>query len=302
MSNNKVLVSGATGFVGKNLCSYLERQGKECIPLPLREHNRAEYFPGQADALIHLAGKAHDTGNTSNAAAYFEVNTALTKKVFEAFLKSDIKDFVYFSSVKAVADTVDDVLTEEQSPAPLTPYGQSKQAAERYLLDQRLPPGRRLFIIRPCMIHGPGNKGNLNLLYNFVAKGIPYPLAAYKNARSFLSIDNLCYVISEILRRPEVAPGVYNVADDEAVSTNHLIVLLSGSFNKKPRLLSVSPAIINAIARLGDILHLPLNSERLKKLTEKYVVSNRKIKSALGIESMPLTAEEGLKRTFQSFR
>lgn len=89
--------------------------------------------------------------------------------MFDKFLVSNIRDFS-FSSVKAVADTVDNVLDEELIAKPLTAYGRSKREAEEYILNQTLPEGKRLFIIRPCMIHGPGNKGNLNLLYNVVKK------------------------------------------------------------------------------------------------------------------------------------
>ncbi|MGD4786433.1 NAD-dependent epimerase/dehydratase family protein, partial [Xanthomonas citri pv. citri] len=121
-----------------------------------------------ADAIIHLAGKAHDTKNTSEESDYYQINTELTKVLFDKFLQSDIKDFIFFSSVKAAADTVEGVLTEEVEPNPKTPYGDSKIKAEQYLLSQELPSGKRVIIIRPCMIHGKGNKGNLNLLYKVV--------------------------------------------------------------------------------------------------------------------------------------
>src|SRR5690606_1547157 len=121
----------------------------------------------------------------------------------EQFLKRDAEVFIYMSSVKAAADTVDGILTEEKQPNPKTPYGQSKRKAEEYLLNATLPEGKRVYILRPCMIHGPGNKGNLNLLYKFVQKGIPYPLAAFENRRSFLSIDNLNFVILQLLQNAE---------------------------------------------------------------------------------------------------
>src|SRR5690606_27975560 len=109
---------------------------------------------------------------------------------------------------------------------PLTPYGKSKLEAELYLLAQKLPERKRLFIIRPCMIHGPGNKGNLNLLYKVVEKGIPWPLAAFHNERSFLSIDNLSFLIEKMLMHTDLASGVYNFADDDALSTNSLVKLI----------------------------------------------------------------------------
>lgn len=196
---------------------------------------------------------------------------------------------------------MDGILSELVLPTPGTPYGQSKLQAEQYLLSKELPAGKRVFIIRPCMIHGPGNKGNLNLLYNFVAKGIPYPLAAFDNKRSFLSIDNLCYTIKEILQHENIPGGVYNLADDEALSTNEVVTTIAQSLGKKPGLLNIPAGLLRLAARTGDILKLPINTERLKKLTESYVVDNSKIKKALGISSFPVKAREGLKKTIGSF-
>ncbi|MFK8288271.1 NAD-dependent epimerase/dehydratase family protein [Capnocytophaga canimorsus] len=296
----KTIITGASGFVGINLSMYLESKGIEVDRLSLRNENWQ--LNSSADAIIHLAGKAHDTENTSEEKAYFQVNTDLTIQVFDEFLKSDIRDFFYFSSVKAVADTIDAVLMEERLASPQTPYGRSKHKAEEYLLSQILPAGKRLFIIRPCMIHGEGNKGNLNLLYKIVEKDIPWFLASYENKRSFLSIDNLNYLIFEILNNEHILSGIYNFADDEALSTNDLIRIISETANRKTRLWNIPQSFISGIAKLGDLLKLPLNSERLKKLTESYVVSNQKIKSALGIEKLPLSAKEGLEKTIKSFK
>src|SRR5690606_5954228 len=185
---------------------------------------------------------------------------------------------------------------------PYTPYGKSKLEAEQYLLEQMLPEGKRLFIVRPCMIHGPGNKGNLNLLYKVVEKGVPWPLASFENRPSFLSIDNLSYLVEQMLVQAEVQSGVYNFADDDALSTNELVALISQTLGKKPKLWPISAGLIKGMVKVGDVLPLPLNSERLKKLTESYVVSNAKIKQALGIEKLQLTAKEGLEKTIRSFR
>src|SRR5690606_12724331 len=144
---------------------------------------------------------------------YFRINAELTKKLFDMFISSDISNFFYFSSVKAVKDRVEGILDETTIPDPQTPYGKSKHAAEEYVLKQKLATGKRVFIIRPTMIHGPGNKGNLNLLYKLVSKGIPWPLASFENSRSFLSIDNLNYLILEMLLQPKLESGIYNMAD-----------------------------------------------------------------------------------------
>jgi nucleoside-diphosphate-sugar epimerase len=296
-----VIITGASGFVGKNLVPYLTNASINVHPLSLRGE-WMQQLPARYDTIIHLAGKAHDTKNTSADAEYFEINSALTQKLFDVFLKSDARDFIYFSSVKAAADTVTGVLDEQAVPNPKTPYGQSKQEAEQYLLAQQLPEGKRVFIMRPCMIHGRGNKGNLNLLYQFVGKGIPYPLAAFENKRSFLSVENLCFVVKEIVADPEIKSGIYNLADDESLSTNEVVKTIAIALGKKPKLLSVPQGLLKAIARIGDAIKLPINSERLKKLTENYVVSNTKIKQALKIEALPVSARDGLSKTIQSFR
>ncbi len=296
----KIIITGASGFVGKNLSNYLQDKGNEIQKVSLRNENYM--FDKGTDAIIHLAGKAHDTSNTSEKNEYFKVNTDLTIEVFDKFLNSEIKDFFFFSSVKAVADRVDEALDEQYMPNPKTPYGKSKLKAEEYLLSKELPQEKRLFIIRPTMIHGEGNKGNLNLLYKVVNKGIPWPLALFENERSFLSIDNLNYLINEILNNQEISSGIYHLADDETISINQLIRIIANTSGKKTHLWKIPITLIKFVAKLGDKLRLPLNSERLQKLTENYVVSTQKIKTALGIEKLPLTAEEGLIKTIRSFK
>ena len=294
----KITITGSTGFVGANLQGYL-KSFHELHFISVR-YQPNQNFDLTTDAIIHLAGKAHDLKKVTNPQEYYEANFELTKQVFDSFLLSDASVFIYMSSVKASADEVKDILTEENSPNPKTHYGISKLQAENYILNQQLPEGKRVYIIRPCMIHGPGNQGNLNLLYTIVKKGFPWPLAAFENQRSFLSIDNLCFVIQELLNRNDIPSGIYNVADDKPLSTNELIALISKSQNKLPKTLAIPKKLISLLAKIGDVLHLPLNSERLQKLTDSYLVSNDKIVKAIG-KSFPISAEEGFKKTFQSF-
>ena len=295
-----IVITGTTGFVGQNLSTYLKAEGQIIDALNLRNNDWT--LNDNADAIIHLAGKAHDTSNSSNAESYFKINRDLTIKLFDQFLDTNIRDFFYFSSVKAIADTVDGPLHEDHIADPKTPYGKSKLVAERYLLNKNLPLGKRLFIIRPCMIHGPGNKGNLNLLYQVVEKGIPWPLASFENQRSFLSIDNLNYLILKILKNETIPSGVYQFADDQNLSTNDLVKIISNVSGKKEKLWKLNANLISNLAKIGDVLHLPLNSERLKKLTESYVVSNNKIKNVLGITNLPVSAVQGLEKTIKSFQ
>lgn len=316
----KILITGVHGFVGSNLVKYLapanEIYGLDIIA-PEKEGVVKTYswddldagLVPAVDAIVHLAGKAHDTKNQAAAEVYFKVNTGLTQKMFDYFLAhSDIRKFVFFSTAKAAADKVDGVLTEEVVPAPVGPYGESKIAAEKYILEKmeilrqaQDDRTKQVYIFRPCMIHGPGNKGNLNLLYNVVRKGIPWPLGAFENRRTFTSVENVCFAVNGVLTK-DVPSGIYNMGDDEALSTNELIEEICRSLGKKAHIWKLPKGFMNGFAQVGGWLHLPLNPERLRKLTENYISSNAKIKAALGVDRMPVDAHEGLKRTLDTFR
>lgn len=339
-----VLITGVHGFVGSNLVDALKKEhtiyGLDIIS-PEKDgvvktfswddidlvHGERLMVNGsslEVDAIIHLAGKAHDTKNKSAAEVYFKVNTGLTQMIFDYFLKSSAKKFVFFSTAKAAADRVDGVLTENVVPSPVGPYGESKIAAENYILckfkefnglsslredplepleqlEHLKPTSKDVYIFRPCMIHGPGNKGNLNLLYNVVKKGIPWPLGAYENRRTFTSIENICFAVNGVLTK-DVESGIYNMGDDEALSTNELIEEICKSLGKKAHIWKLPKGLMNGVAKVGGWLHLPLNPERLRKLTEDYVSSNAKIKKALGVEKMPVDARTGLQTTLKSFK
>ena len=290
-----IYLTGASGFVGENLISYFKNK------IEIKKHVRESEFLIKENTVIHLAGKAHDSKNISNKDEYYEVNTELTKQIFDSFLTSDSSIFIYMSSVKAVADNVVGILKEDCLPNPKTHYGKSKLLAENYILSQKIPSNKRVYILRPCMIHGPNNKGNLNLLYNLVLKRIPWILGAFQNKRSYCSIDNLLFVINELIKNTSIPSGVYNISDDGYLSTNEIVHLISNSNYQKPLILNVSPNIIKLIAKIGDIIPLPLNSERLKKLTESYMVSNKKIKKYIANE-LPLTNKQGLIKTLKSFK
>jgi nucleoside-diphosphate-sugar epimerase len=289
-----IFITGSSGFVGKSFIANFSEE-------KLIQWKRGNVINiNSALVVMHLAGKAHDLKKTLNPEEYYHVNTELTKTVFDAFLASDAKVFITLSSVKAVADVVQGELTEEYIPNPITHYGKSKLLAEQYILSTEIPEGKRVYILRPCMIHGPGNKGNLNLLYKLVSKGLPWPLGAFENKRSFCSIDNLMFIFKELFEREDIPSGVYNVADNEPISTNSLIRLIAASINKKGRIINISPSIINLIAKIGDLIKLPLNSERLDKLTQNYIVSNQKLLNAIG-KDLPVNAVDGMKNTLKFF-
>jgi nucleoside-diphosphate-sugar epimerase len=294
LKNNSIFLTGSTGFVGKYLLKEFENI------YSFSNFEKGTTISISQNIVVHLAGKAHDLKHTAASQEYYIINTELTKNVYNAFLNSNAKVFITLSSVKAVVDNLETVLTEEQFPNPITHYGKSKLLAEQYILSQKIPDGKRVYILRPCMIHGPGNKGNLNLLYNIVRKGFPWPLGAFDNKRSFCSIDNLCFVINELIQNDQIPSGVYNIADDEVLSTNELIKLIAETEGRMPFIWHIPKSIIKSISKIGDLFRLPLNTERLGKLTESFIVSNQKLKNAIN-KPFPITAKEGLLRTFNSF-
>lgn len=307
-----ILITGIHGFVGSNLVDALSRQhilygldiispDKEGVVKTCSWGDMENDALPEMDAIIHLAGKAHDTRNKSKADVYFKVNTDLTIKAYEYFLRKGIRKFMFFSTVKAAADTVSGILTEDIVPAPIGPYGESKIAAENYILAHPAKEGQSVYILRPCMIHGPGNKGNLNLLYQVVRKGIPWPLGSFENRRTFTSVGNLCFAVGRFMET-DIASGIYHMGDDESLSTNELIETMCTAMGRKAHIWHISAHLMELIARMGTLSHLPLNSERLRKLTENYVVSNAKIKKALGIEYFPIRAKDGLADTIRGFQ
>ena len=324
----KILITGVHGFVGSNLVEYL-KANNEIYGLDIVSPEKdgiiktfswedldAGNIPA-IDAIIHLAGKAHDTKNKSAAEVYFKVNTGLTQKIFDYFMASGASKFVFFSTAKAAADRVEGVLTEDVVPSPVGPYGESKIKAEEYIRQQwgkycaneapgvdvwaESSSGKQVYVLRPCMIHGPGNKGNLNLLYSVVSKGIPWPLGAFENRRTFTSVENICFAVEGLLTK-DVESGIYNMGDDESLSTNELIEIICTTLGKKPHIWYIPKGFMNFCAKIGSVLHLPLNEERLRKLTENYVSSNAKIKGAFGVTHLPVSARAGLVRTIESFK
>ena len=191
-----ILITGVHGFVGSNLVKALTPQntiyGLDIVS-PEKEGIKKTFtwddlgkddFP-QIDAIIHLAGKAHDTRDKTIADVYFKINTGLTQQIFDWYLaNATAKKFIFFSTIKSAADSVKgNILTEECVPTPVGPYGESKIRAENYIIEKFAPEAlsrpfhnfndrdaivadKQVYIMRPCMIHGPGNKGNLNLLYS----------------------------------------------------------------------------------------------------------------------------------------
>jgi nucleoside-diphosphate-sugar epimerase len=289
-----IFLTGSSGFIGSSIISNF---GRDQIKVSSKGY---ETQFNDASVVIHLAGKTQGPKNDLNPDEYYQVNSELTKLIFDSFLESKAKVFIFLSSVKAVSDVLEECLTEQHYPNPTSHYGKSKLLAENYIFSKTIPEDKLIYILRPCMVHGPGNKGNLNLLFKLVSKNIPWPLGAFENQRSYCSIDNLIFIIKELIDSEKIPSGIYNVADNESISTNEIIELIARSQNRKPKIFKISKVFVKIISVIGDKFSLPLNSISLQKLTDSFVVSNIKIKNAIG-KPLPISSREGLLKTFKSF-
>lgn len=296
-----ILLTGNTGFIGQNLVLSLKDNGYAFLHFLGRNTTpnwQTIQGIGNAEAIIHLSGLAHDFKEKYVEEDYIHANYTLTKQLYDLFLTSTTAKIFIFISTVAVRDKHEGVFVEDDEVNPVSFYGKSKRMAEEYILSN-IPKNKKVYILRPCMVHGVSNKGNLNLLFSFVKKGIPYPLGIFNNERSFLSIDNFCFIIKEFLENKHISSGIYHLADSESVSVKNLIQLINRELGKKVLILNIPKFIIKIVAKFGDFLPLPINTKRLEKLTENYLVSNQKLLKVIG-RKLPLTSEEGLSLTIKS--
>ena len=310
MGVRHILITGVTGFLGRSIVSafhtrkdvllYGHTRDVPAAKSVFREYNihvvdrcdAVKLDELKIDTVIHLAGIAHDLSNRYTADDYYAVNDKGTRLLYDDFLKSQAGSFIFLSSIKAVVDTAPSPVKEDVSPAPVSAYGQSKLRAERYIQEHSVT-AKSFYILRPCMVHGPGNKGNLNLLYKYVKTGLPFPLGSFKNQRSFLSVDNFIFVLSRLIN-VSIPSGIYHLADDGSLSTADLFRIIARTLGKSPRVFNIAPGILKAgfgVLKKGRMLN---------KLTEDMLVSNQKIKQHLGAP-LPVTIEQGLVKTISSF-
>jgi len=293
-----VCIVGSTGFIGRHLSKKLSN----ISPVSTRTEGWEESLLS-TDVVLNLVGKAHDHKREATEEDYYYANVKLAKDVFQAFLDSSASLLIHVSSLAALEEfESSSPLKESDECRPISWYGKSKREAEEWLLSQVLPTNKKLIIIRPPMVHGPGDKGNLGLLYKLISKGIPYPLGAFNNKRSFISIDNFSFFIQQMVEhRDKLDSGIYHIADDEPISTKEIIQVIKNVTGKHVPDIALPQFLVKGLAKVGDIVPIPLNTKRLKKMTGDLLVSNAKIKRALGIYKLPITAKEGLEKTIRSF-
>ncbi len=293
----KILVAGHSGYLGSLISQGFQKE--EIVTVDFRKDN---IELEDVDIIINCIGKTPDDKNVSYE-EYLNSNFEVVKKIYKIFISSNAKLLIHFSSISAVAEEMSkDGLNEDAECHPITDYGITKRMAEEFLLSQELPTNKKVVILRPTRIHGVNDKGTIFTLYKMVKK-IPYPFGNIDNQRSFLAFDNLMFLLEQIIDNSnKMQTGIYNVNDDKPLSTLRIINLLKKYSYPSLKIMNIPKILFIYLAKVGDFLKLPFNSIVLNKITQSRVVSNQKIKAALGIDKLPLTAEEGLIKTIKSFK
>jgi len=323
VARSKVLVTGASGFVGGHLISALQKRGHESLAssrtrgsLPEKCYVQGPELGADADwsrhlkacrSVIHLAGRAHvlsDRQADETDRLYRLVNVEGTRILARQAAESGIKHFIFVSSVGAVADSSESPVSDTTPCRPTTPYGKSKLEAEKALKKVAGEHGMEWTIIRPPLVYGLGNPGNMERLLKLIRTGIPLPLASVRNRRSFIYVENLVDLIALCLDNPKAFGKTFLPSDGEDLSTAQLIEKIwkaeTGNLKaecngggcaapREARLFHFPPSLLQAAGRLPGL-------GALRKLTSSLYVDSEPIRRDLGWIP-PFTMEEGLRRT-----
>jgi len=315
MTRKKVLITGASGFIGKALCRDLAHE-HEVIAVTRQPHsallkngitvhsiqdvfdsNQWKSLLKGVDVVVHLIGKAHDlsTEDKKTIEEYYRINVELTRLIAEAAIQSGVSQFIYLSSIKVngnCSDTAPDKKFNEQlEPKPVDIYGKTKYEAEKVLLLLAKDSSLKMAIVRPPLIYGPGVKANFEKLITLVNKKIPLPFKKINNQRSFIYIGNLISLIKKLIEE-ENTSGVFLVSDNEDVSTPELIKKIADVLHQKAHLWTFPLSLLYFLARFCRV------ENQLKKLTESLAVDCQSTLERLKWHP-PYTMTEGLKETLK---
>ncbi|MEO5590576.1 MAG: NAD-dependent epimerase/dehydratase family protein [Gemmatimonadaceae bacterium] len=319
----RVVVTGATGFIGRSLSlrlanagyyvSGVSRSGRDApgveqsvaADLLDRDAMRAA-FRGATHA-VHLAARVHASfdGDGDPSAECRRVNVDGTAVVLEEAISAGVRTFVYISSVKAVAGESDEILNDRTPPRPPDPYGESKLEAERLVAAVGGRAGIATPILRLPNVYGPGMKANMISLFKAVEKGIPLPFGLVKNRRSFAYVDNAVDAISRLLNVGESASDIYYVSDGEDISTPQLIRAIAKSLGRPARLVPVPAPVIRAVSGAGVLLSriagFHLTGDSLSAVLGSLFVDTSRLRERTGYAPI-ITLERGMTRTAEWYR
>lgn len=315
---DRILVTGANGFVGQHLCRALSDSGRRVTASVRSTESLAQLplgvagvvvstsdSPGDwlraldgADAVIHLIGLAHDTAPAIKGSAldrYRQVNVRVMKAIVAASRVVGVRRFVYLSSIKAVGEGRDEPYSEESPCRPEDPYGRSKREAEEVLLKPDVGSALEAVVVRPPLVYGPHVKGNFGRLLHALYKRRPLPFARLHARRSMVFVENLCQCLVTVVDHPDAANEVFHVADDEVLSVRDLATRVGMYLDRPARLFPVRPDLLVGLARILK------REPQVRRLVRPLLVSGAKLEHRLGW-SPPLDADAGLRVTANWFR
>lgn len=308
----KVLVTGATGFVGHFLCARLLAEGhmvrgtllpaekpealfgavEPVVVQPLSSDTNWQNALGGVETIIHLAARVHimDDPSADPLAEFKRVNVEGTLKLARDAVQAGVKRFVFVSSVKVNGEESSKPYTSGSSVNPTDPYGISKWEAEVGLRQIEAETGLEVVIVRPALVYGPGVKANFLNMMKVMQRGFPLPFASITNRRSLIYVGNLVDALATCVTHPSAAGQTYLISDGEDVSTPELIRRTASALDVPARLFPFPVPLMKLAGTLTG------KSAAVNRLTGSLAIDSSRIRQELGWKP-PFTMEEGLMET-----
>jgi nucleoside-diphosphate-sugar epimerase len=314
-----ILITGATGFIGGHLIGLLQQQSWRLIAAVRNKQTKlpasvkpiwiGEMTPETdwrkaltgVDIVIHLAARAHilNDNATDPEAEFMRVNALSTANLAKQAIAAGVQQFVFMSTIGAVASMSEAVLTEDSPCQPTTAYGRSKLAAERSLIELATGTEMGWTIFRPTLVYGPGNPGNMERLIKLIKLDLPLPFASIQNHRSLLFVGNLIDAVATALGHPQAECRTFMIADEPDISTPALVKSIARSLGLKCNLVPLPIGLFRWAGKLGDSLQwlvhrpLPVNSRVINSLVGSLYVDNAYLKTTLDWKP-PFSMAQGL--------
>ncbi len=310
----KIVVTGATGFIGKYLCQALSEQNYEIVAVTrsaveayknitfihkvlAKDTDWADVLEG-VDVVIHLAGRAHVMKDASENPyqAYVDINIDATKHLAEQAALSGVKRLIFLSSVKVNGEQTNSFAFNESAiPQPEDDYGKTKCEAESVLVNIAKETGMEVVIIRPPLVYGKGVKANFKSLIKLAQLNIPLPFGNVANKRSLIYLENLIDFIMLCINHPSAANQTFLVSDDEDVSTTQLIQYIKEASGKRPLLIPVPQSWLSILFKLMG------KSSLSDRLLGNLQVDINKAKTLLNWKPA-YSVKDGIEKTVSGFK
>jgi nucleoside-diphosphate-sugar epimerase len=311
----KILVTGASGFIGNAVCQTLSRSGRSVIGVVrslnfFSENTKIEYVQvgdislkknwkdilKGVECIIHCAGRAHiiNESNTDPLKVYQSVNVEATRRLAEDSVKAGIKRFIFLSSVGVLGINTNERLpfSNTDEPNPIEDYAISKLEAEEVLFNLSEKTGLEVVVLRIPLVYGPNSKGNLSRLIKLVNLGIPLPFGTIKNQRSMIGLDNLVDVLIRCIDHHEASRKIFLVSDGKDLSTIDLINLIASSLGRSAYLFPFPIYLLNLIGRIFR------KQKEIDRLVGSLKINNNYVREKLNWIP-PISVAEGIRRMVQ---